>query len=966
MERHSLTELETYTLALDDIKKRLQVEAEEGLSPEAVTERLEVYGQNKLEEDKKVPLWKKFLDQFADFTVILLIIAAIISGVVSDWTEAIIILAIVIINAVLGVIQEGRAEKAIAALKEMAASEARVLRGGQQVKVKTDDLVPGDIILLEAGDLVPADLRILEAYNIKADEAILTGESVPVEKHAEFQTTEEVGLGDRKNMLYSSTAVTYGQGKGIVVATAYDTQVGKIASKLSSIDQEMTPLQKSLNHLGKILGILCIIVSALVFVFGLIGGGDPLELLMTAISLAVAAVPEGLPAVVTIVLAIGMNRMAKKNAIIKRLMAVETLGSIDRICSDKTGTLTQNEMTVTRLYLPGQRFLVTGTGYEPKGTIALADLEGEGGTDAPSLVFGSSRSLDRLTEIASLCNNAKLVYQEEKKSWEILGDPTEGALLTLAGKYKIPQDRLKTYLKVLEQPFDSSRKMMSVVYTNMEEEGDEDATLSLVKGAPDLVLARCQYILSKEGKIRTLNPDDRTAILDENLAMANRALRVLAYAYRRFDPDQREGNEENLIFVGLTGMIDPPREEAKEAIAQCRQAGIQPIMITGDYAATAAAIAEELDLKRPGDGVLSGEELSIMSDEDLQKAAETTTVYARVSPEHKVRIVSALMKNGHTCSMTGDGVNDAPALKQADIGVAMGITGSEVAKSSADMILTDDNFATIVHAVEEGRVIYSNIRKFVGYLLSCNIGEILIIFITNLILGPTYTPLEPIQLLWLNLVTDSFPALALGRENKEMDIMSQKPRPRSAKIIDRPMTWSIVTQALAIFLTVFMAFQIGRYFYPDLLVTEAHDLVDEVHRIGEAQTFALQQEGTLAASFDFFGGNGFEPSRGARTYAFVTLILAELLRAFTCRSERHSVFTLGLWTNKTMNRAVFLSFVLTFLVVFIPALDHLFHTIQPVALDWILILILAGIPFVAGEFFKLSYNRPLTQNSDVL
>lgn len=966
MERHSLTELETYTLALDDIKKRLQVEAEEGLSPEAVTERLEVYGQNKLEEDKKVPLWKKFLDQFADFTVILLIIAAIISGVVSDWTEAIIILAIVIINAVLGVIQEGRAEKAIAALKEMAASEARVLRGGQQIKVKTDDLVPGDIILLEAGDLVPADLRILEAYNIKADEAILTGESVPVEKHAEFQTTEEVGLGDRKNMLYSSTAVTYGQGKGIVVATAYDTQVGKIASKLSSIDQEMTPLQKSLNHLGKILGILCIVVSALVFVFGLISGGDPLELLMTAISLAVAAVPEGLPAVVTIVLAIGMNRMAKKNAIIKRLMAVETLGSIDRICSDKTGTLTQNEMTVTRLYIPGQRFVVTGTGYEPKGTIALADLEGGETADAPSLDFGSSRSLDRLTEIASLCNNAKLVYQEEKKSWEILGDPTEGALLTLAGKYKIPQDRLKTYLKVLEQPFDSSRKMMSVVYTNMEEEGDEDATLSLVKGAPDLVLARCQYILSQDGKVRTLNPDDRTAILDENLAMANRALRVLAYAYRRFDPDQREGNEENLIFVGLTGMIDPPREEAKEAIAQCRQAGIQPIMITGDYAATAAAIAEELDLKRSGDGVLSGEELSIMSDEDLQKAAETTTVYARVSPEHKVRIVSALMKNGHTCSMTGDGVNDAPALKQADIGVAMGITGSEVAKSSADMILTDDNFATIVHAVEEGRVIYSNIRKFVAYLLSCNIGEILIIFITNLILGPTYTPLEPIQLLWLNLVTDSFPALALGRENKEMDIMSQKPRPRSAKIIDRPMTWSIVTQALAIFLTVFMAFQIGRYFYPDLLVTADAALVNEVHRIGEAQTFALQQEGTLAASFDFFGGNGFEPSRGARTYAFVTLILAELLRAFTCRSERHSVFTLGVWTNKTMNRAIFLSFVLTFLVVFIPALDHLFHTIPPVALDWILILLLAGIPFVAGEFFKLSYNRPLTKNVDVL
>ncbi|MDO5733719.1 MAG: cation-translocating P-type ATPase [Eubacteriales bacterium] len=919
-----LSESETYQLGLAEVIERLSVSPAEGLSQAEAERRLELYGPNELAKEEHEPLWKKFLYQFKDTMVLILIAASILSIFQGDVYASLIILAIVIVNAVLGVIQEGKAEQAIEALQQMSAPKSRVLREGQQLMLGSADLVPGDILYLEAGDIVPADLRILESSNLKAEEAALTGESLAVEKAAEFSTSEKIALGDRKNLLFSGTSLTYGRAKAVVCQTAEDTVIGHIASSLTAIEKEETPLQKNLNHLGNILGIICIAISVIVFLAGLLQGGDPLKLLMTAVSLAVAAIPEGLPAVVTIVLALGMNRMAKKHAIVKRLMAVETLGSVDTICSDKTGTLTQNEMTVQRVYADNQRFEVKGIGYAPVGEVlkengeALATQEVE------------SEALRALLEVCVLCNDAKL--NQEGNEWSILGDPTEAALLSLAGKLGYEAGQLKEkYQLVKDLPFDSERKMMSVFYA-----GFQDGVRSLTKGAPDILLARCTKELVN-GAERELTAARKEQILAENTALAKQALRVLAFAFKR--GEDSESAESEMIFLGLAGMIDPARSEAKEAIAVCREAGIKPVMITGDYSDTAEAIAADLGMLQPGDRVIDGLALDELSDADLEAEIDQIRVFARVSPDHKLRIVKQLQAKGHTVSMTGDGVNDAPALKQADIGVAMGITGTEVSKSSAEMILTDDNFATIVSAVEEGRVIYSNIRKFVGFLLSCNVGEILVIFLTTMLLGPQFTPLLPIQLLWLNLVTDSFPALALGRERGEAYIMDRPPRDPKERIINKEMILSIAVQSIAIFVSVFAAFQLGRYFYPDVLLGANEQILE------------------FAQSFNFWAHEGFSPSNGARTFAFVTLITAELLRAFTSRSETQSVFKLGVFSNKTMNKAVLLSFAMMLLVVFIPALDRLFYTISPNPRDWGIIIGLAFIPFVAGELFKKIYHR---------
>ena len=926
-----LEKKDIYRLNQNTVLEHYEVDPQVGLtSAEAESRRLH-FGPNRLEEEKKETFLQKLLNQFKDFLIIILIIAAALSGALGEMADAIIILAIVVVNAILGVIQEGRAEKAIEALQKMSAPSARLLRNGEQMLLPAEDLVPGDIVILEAGDIVPADIRLLRSSNLKAEESSLTGESVPVEKDAAFSTKEEKGIGDRSNMVFSGTSITYGSASGVVVLTGENTEVGSIATRLKSIESEATPLQKNLNHLGKVLGIVCIVVCILVFVAGLLQGGEPVTLFLTAVSLAVAAIPEGLPAVVTIVLALGMNRMAEEHAIVKRLLAVETLGSIDTICSDKTGTLTQNEMTVTCLYVGDKDYTVTGSGYAPEGDILLC---GDGEEDEQQ-----SRKLGRLLEIALLCNDAEL-KQNDDQLWTILGDPTEGALLTLAAKVGFWRKDLQEKVQYLgDLPFDSIRKMMSVFY-----EGFPEGKLSLTKGAPDILLSHCSYEM-QQGKLVKLSEERRKAILAKNSEMARKALRVLAYAYKIHDPENSAEAENDMIFVGLSGMIDPSRPEAREAIRVCKKAGIRCVMITGDYAETALAIAKDLDLAEEGDKVLTGTELDKMSDEDIQAVCETVPVYARVSPEHKVRIVSALRKCGHAASMTGDGVNDAPALKQADIGVAMGITGTEVAKGSAEMILTDDNFATIVSAVREGRIIYSNIRKFVSFLLSCNVGEILVIFITNLLLGPNYAPLLPIQLLWLNLVTDSFPALALGQEKGEADIMQQPPRDQNEHIINKEMVGSIIVQALAIFLAVFAAFQFGRYFYPDY-ATEQHEVI---------MTAAGTPE--LISNFHFFAAENGAPSDGARTFAFVTLITAELIRAFSCRSERKSVFKIGLFTNPTMNRSILLAFALMLVVVFVPALDLLFHTISPNLRDWLIMIGLAFVPFICGELYKYFMHR---------
>ncbi|MDD2579140.1 MAG: cation-translocating P-type ATPase [Eubacteriales bacterium] len=892
---------EAYLRDPDVLLRELAADRQNGLKADQVRQRQEQYGPNTLQEKKRQSLLIRFLLQFKDVMVLILLTAALVSGLLGEYLDAAVILAIIMINALLGLIQEGRAEKAIEALQKMASPQARVIRDGQQRIIEAAELVPGDIVLIEAGDVVPADLRLLESYSLRIEESSLTGESVPVEKEAEAAFSQTVPLGDRLNMLFMSTAVTYGRGVGLAVTTGAATEIGKIAGQLQSMKDEATPLQKSLNQLGRLLGLICVAVCLVVFAQGMIQGGDWLEMFMTAVSLAVAAIPEGLPAVVTIVLALGMKRMADQNAIVKKLLAVETLGSVDRICSDKTGTLTQNEMTVTSLVTADRQFEVTGQGYDPAGQVV--DTKGQ-----PAEV---DEDLRLMLTIGVLCNDAELNHSESTDTWQILGDPTEAALLVAAAKAGLwRQDLQKQYPREGDRPFDSERKMMTTFHRGF----DGNQTRALTKGAPDIVLARCRRMWTREG-IRPMSEQERTRFAELNQQLAAQALRVLAYAFKPMESPTEGEIERDMILVGLTGMIDPARPEAREAIHLCRQAGIRARMITGDYEATAVAIARDLDLMDDDEQSLSGSDLDRMSDAELNEAVEKTAVYARVSPEHKVRIVQALRERGHITSMTGDGVNDALALKSADIGVAMGITGTDVAKGTADMILTDDNFATIVQAVREGRIIYSNIRKFVAFLLSCNVGEILVIALITLFFGPANVPLLPIQLLWLNLVTDSFPALALGREPGEPNIMKQKPRHPDEPILNRPMLGVIASQSLAIFVSVLAAFLIGRGTFD---------------RVIDPSALAL-----------------------ARTYAFATLILAELLRSFCARSERISVFRLGLLANRHLNQAVALSGLLLLAVVYVPFLSKLFSTVPLRLTDWLVIVPLALIPFTVAEVGKL-------------
>lgn len=887
----------------EDITSKLQVDISKGLSTQEVEERLAKYGHNELREKEKETIFQKVLNQLKDFLTIILIIASIVSFAVGEGADAIVIIAIVIINAFLGVLQEGKAEKALEALQKMSAPSAKILRNGRIEAISSKDIVPGDIVVFEAGDVIPADLRIIESANLKIEEASLTGESVPAEKDANSFVPTDVGIGDRVNMAYMSTMVTYGRGRGVVVETGSTTEMGKIADKIQEINNDDTPLQKKLDQLGKWLGITCIVVCMLVFVIGLLRGGELLEMFMVAVSLSVAAIPEGLAAVVTIVLALGMKKMVSRNAIVRRLLAVETLGCVDVICSDKTGTLTQNEMTVKKVYIYGNSFDVTGQGYDPNGQIFADDKD---------ININDYSDLQILFTAGILCNDASVVKRDDGQ-WGIIGDPTEGAFVVASQKAGFIRDDMNNkYPRIAELPFDSTRKMMSTFHKNFG-----SGIISFTKGAPDVILDKCSRVLVN-GKAVDLSMDMRKDISKANSEYANQALRVLACAFREHSelPIEitPEEIERDMIFIGLMGMIDPARPEAKDAIAVCKVAGIKPIMITGDHKDTAVAIAKDLQLMQEGDGVLSGGEIDAISDEEFAKVVETTSVYARVSPENKVRIVETLRNNGHIASMTGDGVNDAMALKRADIGVAMGITGTDVAKGTADMILTDDNFASIVHAVEEGRIIYSNIRKFVFFLLSCNVGEILIIFIALLINIPT--PLIPIQLLWLNLVTDSFPALALGTEKGESDIMRIKPRKSTEPILDKSMVIGIVVQSIALVVAVLGIYLWALNRYPDYDTNPEH----------------------LAY---------------ARTYAFVTLILAEVLRSHSSRSERDSIFKLGVFSNKTLIYATILCIILLAVVIYVPFLRPIFETVELNIFDCEMVLLFCLIPLLAGELYKL-------------
>ena len=868
--------------------KELQVNPSTGLTSEEAEKRSKQYGFNRLEGGKEKSIFQMMLEQLKDFLVIILMIAAVISIALGESLEGFIILAIVVLNTILGVYQENKASNALKALKEMASPHAKILRDGQIVEVASSDVVPGDVAILEAGDYIPADLRLIETVNLKVDEAALTGESVPVEKDASAVLESDAGLGDRINSAYMGTVITYGRGKGIITDIGMQTQMGNIADMLNETPDESTPLQKKLDNLGKLLGMVCLAICGIIFLLGLLRGMELFDIFMTSVSLAVAAIPEGLTVVVTVVLAMGMQKMVKCNAIIKRLSAVETLGSTTVICSDKTGTLTQNKMTIQKLYNAENVYNATGTGYSPVGKIT--DTKGN----------AAGYAVKRLIEGGLLCNDA--IYHPEKET--IIGDPTEGAMVVLAHKCGMEKDQWeKQYPRLQGIPFDSDRKLMSTFHQM------DDKIIMYTKGAPDELLRRCNKV-EIAGESQELTEKKKNEILAKNQAFAQAALRVIGVAYKEVSAvDTSLEAENDLIFVGLLGMIDPPREEAKEAIDICKAAGIQVKMITGDHKITASAIGSQLGIVT--DGTVEGREISEMTEEQLCSCVKTTNIFARVSPEHKVRLVDAVRTNGNVAAMTGDGVNDAPSLKHADIGVAMGITGTDVSKEAADMILTDDNFASIVRAVAEGRTIYSNIRKVVGFLLSCNIGEILVILFAMLANLPV--PLVAIQLLSINLITDAFPAFALGMEKEEPGVMNKHPRDPAEPIVDKKMSVAVIIQSLALAVGTLGSFIYGYY---------VHDSLDV-----------------------------------ARSACFFTLVLGELLRAYSARSESVSIFKMKVFENSYLNKCVLVSVLFMVASIYVPVLNPVFSTV-PLSLDeMIMALVFAFLPMLGGEAAKLLQKK---------
>jgi P-type Ca2+ transporter type 2C len=952
-----LKQREWHALKTEEVLDHLDV-AGNGLTSEEAQKRLEYFGPNQLKEAPRPSFLQMLWEQLNNFVVILLIVASVISAVLGDYVEAGAIMAIVVLNSVLGIVQERRAEEALAALKKLAAPDAQVMRDGHKISVPSYELIPGDLVFLEAGNFVPADIRLLEAVNLRVEEASLTGESLAVQKNAATVLEKNVPLGDRKNTAFMGTLVSYGRGRGVVTSTGMHTQLGLIASMLQNVEAEETPLQRRLDQLGKTLSIAALILVAIVFIVALVNNTaigelftspwaylqkyleEITETFIIAISLAIAAVPEGLPAVVTISLALGMREMIKRHALIRKLSSVETLGSATVICSDKTGTLTQNEMTVTRLWVDGQFIDVTGTGYVPKGEFKI---DGQKITISRYPAALTALWLGLLNNDSSLETTGE---EDAQKTYRIVGDPTEGALLVAAAKAGTTYVEIKeAYPRENEVPFDSERKRMVTIHDVAAPRADDpspftndqhkDWDMIAVKGAPDVVLELCTQYQDINDKPQPLGEKARERILAANDEMTKNALRVLGLAYRVQEdvpdnPDhiKAEELEKDLVFVGLIGMIDPARTEVKPALEHAREAGIRTVMITGDYPNTARAIAETIHLLRPGKNVMTGAQLDEMDDDKLRQIIEDTDVFARVSPEHKMRIVDALQANNEVVAMTGDGVNDAPAIKRADIGVAMGITGTDVAKETADMVLTDDNYASIVSAVEQGRVIYSNIRKFVFFLLSSNVAEIMIIFLATLAGLPI--PLTAIQLLWLNLITDGAPALALAVEKGDPDIMQQKPRAKTEPIVNRSMMLGLVIQTIAQTGAVLTAFALGLIWHLEAGASVA----------GNPITYLLQHD-----------WNGVDVQT-AETMAFATLSLCELFRAYTVRSERASIFRIGLFSNRYMQYAVGLSIALLILVCAVPFLQPIFNTHFLSLQEWAIVVGLALIPATAEEITK--------------
>lgn len=891
-----------YSLNIGEVLELLKT-SEKGLTENEARGRLEKYGVNEIEKRKSITPLQIFARQFTSFIIAILLAAVIISLLIGERLDAVVISIIVILNGIFGFVQEYKAEKAIEALRKLTALKAKVIRNGKEIEIDSKELVPGDIILLETGSKVPADARLVQIAALQVDEASLTGESVPSNKVTE-PIKRGTSVSDQENMVFMGTIITKGRARAVITSTGMDTEIGRIAELVQEVKEKLTPLQERLKQLGKWLSFVTIGICAVVFGVGVLREylvatfieiSHISEMFLAAVALAVAAIPEGLPAIVTISLALGVRRMVKRNALIRQLPAVETLGCTNVICSDKTGTLTKNEMTVTEIYTNNTLIKITGEGYTPKGEFTHASSE-----------LLDTRNIELLLKIGALCNDSRLNYN---KRWEIFGDPTEGALLVSAGKIGFKKTKLeKHFPRIDEIPFDSERKCMTTIHKINTE------NVAYIKGAPDVIINKCKYLYIN-GKVNRLTEEDKKRILKINQDMAKGALRVLGFAYKSlavgYDLTPEE-LENDLIFVGLQAMIDPPREEAREAIARCKAAGIKTVLITGDHKFTAVAIAKELGLFKEGDRALSGGELDKLSDEKLNKIIEDIIVYARVSPEHKVRILNALKKKGHIVAMTGDGVNDAPALKKVDIGIAMGITGTDVAKEASDMVLTDDNFTSIVNAVEEGRGIYSSIKQFVQYTLSSNLGEILVIFLAIIMGWPL--PLIAIQILWVNLLTDGLPGLALGLDPFSKDIMKKPPRKREEKIISK-------------------------------------DVIQNILIVG-----FVMMVGTLFMFYNY----GIESIK-AKSIAFTTLVMFQLFNVLTYRAKN---FKIDIKKSKFLVGSVIITILMQIAVLYTP-LNIAFNTVPIGIFDWVKILIMSCMLYIILESRKMfiNYWKRRTQTS---
>lgn len=886
------------------VEKALQTNNEKGLSRKEVFNRIKKHGYNELQEGEQPSAFLLFFSQFKDFMVLVLLAATLVSGLLGEYIDAIAIMAIVMLNGVLGFFQEWRAEKSLSALKELSAPLVNVLREGVWEKVPAKEIVIGDIIKFASGDRVGADVRLIRVNSLEIEESALTGESIPVPKHTDPLPNRNIQIGDMENMAFKGTLVTRGYGVGVVTATGMKTEMGQIAGLLQTTQTMVTPLQRRLEQLGKILITVALLLTILVVVIGLLRGHDLYTMVLAGVSLAVAAIPEGLPAIVTVALSLGVQRMIKQNSIVRKLPAVETLGCASVICSDKTGTMTQNKMTVTHLWSGGKTWTVDGVGYDPHGSFYRdEDVRVDPQKD---------KVLQQILTFGMLCNHAQIT--KKKNSFLLDGDPTEGALLVAAMKAGYERAKLlQQFTIVKEFPFDSTRKMMSIIV--QDKKGQQ---FIVTKGAPDVLVRNSNAILWDD-RLQPLTEKRETDVQDVINQLASRALRTIAIAYKPISHHEinivEAEAEKDLTFIGLFGMIDPPRPEVKAAVKECRAAGIKTVMITGDHAITAKSIASQLGILTENGKVIEGKMLAEMEMPELEEMVEDVAVFARVSPEHKLKIVTALQNNGHVVAMTGDGVNDAPAIKAADIGIAMGITGTDVAKEASSLILVDDNFATIKSAIKEGRNIYENIRKFVRYLLASNVGEILVMLFAMLLAFPL--PLVPIQILWVNLVTDGLPAMALGLDKAEGDVMNRKPRDPQEGVFARGLGWKVISRGFLIGMVTLIAFIIIYHQNPDDLIY-------------------------------------------AQTIAFATLVLAQLIHVFDCRSE-HSIFSRNPFGNVYLVGAVISSLLLMLVVIYYPPLQPIFNTKAIILRDWMLIISMASLPtfLLVGSLFARKTNKSM-------